>query len=250
MSGHSKWHSIKHKKAAVDAKRGAAFTKVLKEIQIAARMGGSDPAANPRLRTAVQTARDINLPKDNIERAVKKGAGELEGVSYEDFMFEGYGQGGVALLIQGTTDNMNRTAPEIRHMVGKYGGNLGAPGCVAWMFKRRGVIELPDEGLDEDKVMEAGLEAGADDVIGLGGYYTIYSDPNVMETVRQALEAAGIRVESSKVQYVPDNSVKIDNVEDARKLLKLIEMLEDHDDVSAVSANYEFDEAIAEQVEV
>ena len=249
MSGHSKWHSIKHKKAAVDAKRGAAFTKVLKEIQIAAKMGGSDPAANPRLRTAVQTARDKNLPKDNIERAIKKGAGELEGVSYEDFMFEGYGTAGVAILVEGTTDNMNRTSPEVRHMFGKYGGNLGNPGCVAWMFKKRGVITVPAEGLDEDTLMEAALEAGAEDVQNEGEIFSVLTDTGSMEAVRQALEAKGIKVEESKVANLPDNSIKIETVDEARKLLKLLEMLEEHDDVSAVSANYEFDDAIAEQLD-
>src|SRR5688572_17169266 len=149
MSGHSKWHSIKHKKAAADAKRSAGFTKALKEIQIAAKMGGSDVGGNPRLRTAVQAARDINMPKDNIERAIKKGSGELEGVSYEDFNFEGYGQAGVALMVEGTSDNLNRTGPEIRHIFGKYGGNIGAQGCVSWMFTKKGVILVPAQGQNE-----------------------------------------------------------------------------------------------------
>ena len=243
MSGHSKWHSIKHKKAVVDAKRGALFTKVIKELVIAARMGGGDPAGNPRLRTAIQAARDVNMPKDNIERAVKKGAGELEGVSYEDFSFEGYGQGGVALMVEGTTDNMNRTAPEIRHTFAKYGGSLGEPGCVGWMFHKKGVIVVAAEGKDEDAVMEAALEAGADDFANEGAIFKILTDPHQIEAVRKALEEGSIEVSGSGVENIPDNTVDVDG-DHARKLLRLIEMLEEHDDVSAVSANYHIDDAL------
>jgi YebC/PmpR family DNA-binding regulatory protein len=248
MSGHSKWHSIKHKKGAIDAKRGAAFTKVIKEIQVAARMGGGDPAGNPRLRTAILAARDINMPKDNIERAIKKGSGELSGVSYEDFTFEGYGQGGVAIMVEGTTDNKNRTAPEIRHTFAKYGGNLGEMGCVSYMFNKRGVIEIPSEGQDEENVMELAIEAGADDFQNEGEVFRVLTEPNQMEGVRKALEDKGIKVESSTIDNIPTNTIKVEG-DDARKLLRLIEMLEEHDDVNSVSANYDIDDSIIESME-
>lgn len=247
MSGHSKWHSIKHKKGAIDAKRGAAFTKVIKEIQVAARMGGGDVNANPRLRTAVQAARDINMPKDNIERAIKKGSGELAGVSFEDFTFEGYGQGGVAIMVEGTSDNMNRTGPEVRHMFQKYGGSLGAQGCVSYMFTKQGVIMVPAEGQDEEAVMMTAIDAGADDFENLGEAFRVMTKPSQMEAVRQALEGAGVKVESSAVENIPGNTVKVEG-EDAKKLLKLIEMLEEHDDVSSVSANYDIDDSIIESM--
>jgi len=248
MSGHSKWHSIKHKKAAADAKRGAAFTRVIKEIVVAARMGGGDPEGNPRLRTAIQAARDVNMPKDNIERAIKKGSGELEGVNYEDFVYEGYGQAGVALMVEGTTDNTNRTSSEIRHTFMKYGGNLGTPGCVGYMFHKRGVIRVSAEGQDEDAVMGAAIEAGADDFETDDDLYRIQTDPAHMETVRGALEAADIKVEASAIENIPDNTVKIE-ADDARKLMKLIEMIEENDDVSAVWANYEIDDALMTELE-
>lgn len=247
MSGHSKWHSIRHKKAIVDAKRGAKFTKLIKELVVAARMGGSDPDANPRLRLAIQNARDMNMPKDNIERAVKKGAGELEGVSYEDFQFEGYGHGGVAILVEGTTDNMNRTAPEMRHLFSKHGGKFGEQGSVNWMFKKKGVIMAPAEGLEEEQVMEVAIDAGADDLEDAEGYFRILTGPGTQENVRQAIEASGIRVESSTMENIPDNTIAI-GADDARKLMKLIEFLEEHDDVSSVSANYEFDDALIEEL--
>jgi len=247
MSGHSKWHTIKHKKGAIDAKRGAMFTKAIKEIVIAAKIGGGDIANNPRLRTAIQAARDVNMPKDNIERAVKKGSGELEGTTYEDFNYEGYGQGGVAIMVEGTTDNMNRTSPEIRHTFTKYGGSLGAKGCVSWMFTKKGVIMIPAEGLDEDTVMEAAIEAGADDLGNLGDVFRVLTDPGQMEAVRKALEAKSIKVESSAIENIPNNTVKVEG-EEARKLLKLIEMLEEQDDVNSVSANYDIDDELFEQL--
>lgn len=247
MSGHSKWHSIRHKKAAIDAKRGRMFTKVIKELSIAARMGGSDPAGNPRLRTAIQAAKDVNMPKDNIERAIKKGAGEMAGVSYEDFTFEGYGQAGVAILVEGTTDNMNRTAPEIRHLFGKYGGNMGEPGCVSWMFKKRGVIEINAEGIDEDRVMEAALEAGAEDVSNQGEVFRVLTGPADVESVRKSLEEADLPVIHSAVEMLSDNTIKVEG-DQAGKLLKLIEMLEEHDDVNNVWSNYEIDDALIEQL--
>ncbi|HOE95021.1 MAG TPA: YebC/PmpR family DNA-binding transcriptional regulator [Candidatus Sumerlaeota bacterium] len=246
MSGHSKWHSIRHKKAVVDAKRGAMFTRLIKEIAVAARMGGSDIDGNPRLRTAVTAARDANMPKENIERAIKKGAGELEGVSYEDFTLEGYGQAGVAILVEGTTDNKNRTIPEIRAIFNKGGGSLGAQGCVAWMFTKRGVILIPTQGQSEETVMEAALEAGAEDLENEGEYYRILTEPNQMEDVRAAIEAKGIKVESSSLRNIPSTTVKVEG-EDAPKLLRLLEALEEHDDVTSVSANEEIDDAVLEQ---
>jgi YebC/PmpR family DNA-binding regulatory protein len=247
MSGHSKWHSIRHKKAIVDAKRGAKFTKLIKELVVAARMGGSDADANPRLRLAIQNARDMNMPKDNIERAVKKGAGELEGVSYEDFQFEGYGQGGVAILVEGTTDNMNRTAPEMRHLFSKHGGKFGEQGSVNWMFKKKGVIMVPAEGLEEDQVMEVSIDAGAEDLEDIEGYFRILTEPGTQGKVRQAIETSGIKVESSTMENIPDNTVAVD-ADEARKLMTLLESLEEHDDVSSVSANYEMDDALIEEL--
>jgi YebC/PmpR family DNA-binding regulatory protein len=246
MSGHSKWHSIKHKKGAIDAKRGAAFTRVVKEIVIAAKMGGGDVNGNPRLRTAVQAARDINMPKDNIERAIKKGAGELEGTSFTDFSFEGYGQAGVAIMVEGTTDNMNRTTPEIRHMFQKFGGNLGEKGSVAWMFTKKGVIMIPAEGLEEDHVMEVALEAGAEDFEGEGEYYRVTTDPSSMQDVRAAIEAKKIKVESSTVENIPGNTIRVEG-DEARKLLRLLQNLEEHEDVNSVSANYDIDDELIEQ---
>jgi YebC/PmpR family DNA-binding regulatory protein len=247
MSGHSKWHSIRHKTAVVDARRGAQFTKIITEVIVAARMGGSDANSNPRLRTAIQAARDANMPKDNIERAIKKGAGELEGVSYEDFVFEGYGQAGVAIMVEGTTDNMNRTAPEIRHMFSKYGGNLGEPGCVAWMFAKKGVILAPTEGADEDAVMEIAIEAGAEDFENQGEQFRIVAAPASLESVRKALESKGVKVASSAIENIASNTIQIEG-EEAKKLLRLLEMLEEHDDVREVSANEDIDDATLEQL--
>jgi YebC/PmpR family DNA-binding regulatory protein len=247
MSGHSKWHSIKHKKALIDAKRGAKFTKIIKELQIAARMGGGDPNGNPRLRSAVQAAKDVNMPKDNIDRAIKKGSGELGNISYEDFTFEGYGQAGVAILVEGTTDNMNRTAPEIRHMFDKHGGSLGTPGCVGWMFKKRGVIEVAGEGVEEDKVMEAAIEAGADDVENLGEIFRVTTDPAHVETIRQALEKSGLKVISSAAEKSADNTIKVEG-DQAAKLLRMLDTIEEHDDVTNVWSNAEIDEATMEKI--
>lgn len=248
MSGHSKWHSIKHKKAAVDAKRGKLFTKLIKELEVAARMGGSDIDANPRLRTAIQTAKDANMPKDTMERAIKKGAGELEGVSYEDFTFEGYGQAGVAIMVEGSTDNKNRTTPEIRHAFSKYGGNLGEVGCVGWMFDKRGVIYAPAEGKSEDEVMEIALEAGAEDFEAEEDYFKITTPWEDMMDVREGLEAKGLKVESASIEQIPQNTIKVEGA-DVNKLLKLIGILEDHDDVTNVAANYDIDPELIEAFE-
>ena len=200
MSGHSKWASIKHKKGATDAKRGKLFTRLLKEIMIAAKMGGSNIDGNPRLRAAIQSAKDANMPKDNMEKAIKRGAGELPGVTYEDFSFEGYGHGGVAILVEGSTDNKMRTTPEIRHIFAKYGGNLGENGCVAWMFNKKGTILVSAEGQDEDALMETVLEAGAEDLESGDGVYQITCAPENLLAVREGLEAKGIKIESAEVR--------------------------------------------------
>lgn len=247
MSGHSKWHSIKHKKAAIDAKRGKMFTKVIKEITIAARIGGGDLASNPRLRTAVQAAKDINMPKDNIEKAIKKGTGELAGVNYEDFHYEGYGPGGVAMYVEGTTDNKNRTTAEIKHLFSRYNGNLGEPGCVAWMFIKKGQIIVNGEGVSEDQIIEAALEAGADDVQGDGESFTISTEPASIEAIRAALEAKNIKVESSNIAMIPNTTIKVEGKE-AESIVKLVNALEEHDDITNVSANFEMDESLLEQL--
>jgi YebC/PmpR family DNA-binding regulatory protein len=247
MSGHSKWHSIRHKKAAVDSKRGKMFTRFLKEITIAAKMGGGDPAANPRLRTAIQTAKDGNMPKDNIEKAIKKGTGELPGVTFEDFSFEGYGPSGVAVLVEGSTDNRNRTTPEIRHLFTKYGGSLGETGCVAWMFSKKGIILVSAEGQNEDKVMEAALEAGAEDFSVEDETFQITTAPEDLMDVREKLEASGLKIESANVAHIASNTIKVEG-KDAEKLVKLISSLEDHDDVTNVAANCDIDAELIEQL--
>lgn len=237
MSGHSKWHSIKHKKALIDAKRGKMFTKVVKELQIAARLGGSDPDANPRLRTAIQAAKDVNMPKDNIDRAVKKGAGELAGASLEELNYEGYGPGGVAIMVKATTDNKNRTAAEIRHAFTKNGGNMGQAGCVSYLFSRKGRIEI-EEGT-EDEVMEAALEAGADDVQNQGeGYFLVECDPDSVQDIREAMEAKGIKVIGSRAELVASTTVSLSGKE-AEQCQRLIDTLEDNDDVDELSHNFE-----------
>lgn len=245
MSGHSKWHSIKHKKAAVDAKRGQMFTKVIKELTIAARMGGSDPDANPRLRSAIQNAKDSNMPKDTLERAIKKGAGELEGQSFEEMMYEGYGPGGVAVMVKITTDNKNRAASEIRHLFAKHGGSLGESGCVGWQFNHVGQIVVA-EG-EEDKVMELALEAGAEDFVNDHGAFLIRTSPNSVQDVREALEAKGVKVESSEVTRVPTTTVKLEG-KDAEHMLKLEGALEANDDVDDVYSNYDIADELIEQM--
>lgn len=247
MSGHSKWHSIKHKKAAVDAKRGAKFTKIIRELVIAARMGGADPNSNPRLRTAMLAAKDVNMPKDTIERNIKKGAGEIAGVTYEDITYEGYGPGGVAILVDVSTDNRNRTAASIRHIFSKHNGNLGETGCVSYMFKKRGQIVVKAEGADEDAVMETSLELGAEDFSNDGDVFTVTTSPGDVMSIREALEAKGFVVESSAVENLPDVSVRVEG-KDAESLVKLLNGLEEDEDVSSVSANFEMDDEFLEKL--
>ena len=241
MSGHSKWATIKHAKGAADAKRGQLFTKFIKEISIAARMGGGDPAANPRLRTAILKARAANMPKDNIERAIKKGTGELGGASYEEKLYEGYGPGGVAILVEVLTDNNNRAAANVRNIFSKSGGNLGATGSVAYMFNRKGVIEYDAEVVNEDEVMDAALEAGADEIVTEDGIITVTTDPTTFESVLEVLQGKGYESVSAEVAMVPDMYSSVDN-ETAAKVQKLIDRLEEDDDVQNVYTNADFPE--------
>lgn len=246
MSGHSKWATIKHAKGAADAKRGQLFTKFIKEISIAARMGGGDPAANPRLRTAILKARAANMPKDNIERAIKKGTGELGGAVYEEKLYEGYGPGGVAILVEVLTDNNNRAAANVRNIFSKSGGNLGATGSVAYMFNRKGVIEYDAEAINEDEVMEAALEAGAEDIVNEDGVITVTTDPGAFETVLEALQGKGYESVSAEVAMVPDMYSAVD-METAGKLQKLIDRLEEDDDVQNVYSNADYPEGFGEE---
>jgi YebC/PmpR family DNA-binding regulatory protein len=241
MSGHSKWHTIKHKKGAADAKRGKIFTRVIKELTVAARNGGGDPNMNPRLRTIIAEAKAANMPRENIERAIRRGTGEEPGVSYEEITYEGYGPGGVAILIQVLTDNKNRSVGEIRHLLAKYNGNLAAENSVAWMFTRKGQVYVEKDKADEEKLLDAALEAGADDVSDDGGAWEVISAPETFEAVRDAVKALGVEPMSAEVAMVPQNYVKLQG-SDARTMLKLMEMLDDHDDVQHVWANFDIEE--------
>jgi YebC/PmpR family DNA-binding regulatory protein len=240
MSGHSKWHTIKHKKGALDAKRGKLFTRIIKEIVIAARNGG-DPAGNPRLRTAIVAAKAVSMPQDNIKRAIMRGTGELQGETIEEIFFEGYGPGGVAVIVQTVTDNRNRTVSELRHAFSRHGGNLGAEGSVAWMFKRKSQIILEKSKATEDQLMGIVLEAGAEDLVDGGETWSVLSDPQAHEAVAEALTKAGIETLEAAVSYVPDNYVKLEGA-NVRAMLKLSETLEEHDDVQNVYSNFDFDE--------
>jgi len=247
MSGHSKWHTIKHKKGAADAKRGRVFTKLIKEITVAARVGGGDPEGNPRLRTVVLAAKAANMPKDNIEKAIKKGTGELPGVSYEEVSYEGYGPGGVAVYLQALTDNRNRTLPEIRHLFSKFGGNLGESNCVSWMFEKKGYIVIPKDKASEEALLEVVLDAGGDDVRDDGGSWEVLSPPERLHAVNEALSGKGIQATSAEISMVPKNTVKIEGKK-AQQLLSMMEALEEHEDVQNVWANFDIDEAeITEQ---
>ncbi len=241
MSGHSKWATIKHKKAALDAKRGKSFTRLIKEIMIAARSGG-DPDMNPRLRTAVTAAKAVSMPADNIKRAIMRGTGELEGGQIEEVMFEGYGPGGAAVLVMVATDNRNRTVSEIRHMFSKNGGNLGEQGSVAWMFERKSQILIPADKAAEDQLMNIVLDAGADDLRNDGESWEVISPPEAHEAVQQALTKAGIATTSAEIAMVPKNLMKIEG-KNAAAMLRLSEALEEHDDVQNVYSNFDVDES-------
>lgn len=248
MAGHSKWKQIKHKKAATDAKRASAWTKVIREITVAAKVGGGDPGGNPRLRKAIDDAKAVNMPNDNIERAVKKGTGELEGASYEEVTYEGYGPGGTAILIEGSTDNANRTVAEIRHAFSRNGGNLGTTNSVAWMFERKGEILIPAAGRAEEQAMEDALEAGATDFEHDGEMYVVSTAPNDFHAVIDGLKVKGYPIESSELAMVAQNLVRLEQAE-GQKVLKLIEVLEELDDVSKVFTNLDFDALELEEAE-
>lgn len=243
MSGHSKWATIKRKKGATDAARGRLFTRLIKEITIAAKNGGGNPDGNPRLRLAIQTAKGSNMPADNIKRAIQKGTGELPGVTYEEVTYEGYGPGGVAVLVEVVTDNNNRTVSEMRHVFSRNNGNLGQAGSVAWMFHKKGNIVVPRAGksITEDDLMTIILDAGADDMITDDESFTIVTSPNLFDPVKKAIEDKGIKVESAALQMIPQNTVKVSGKE-AEQTLKLMEALEEHEDVQNVYSNFDIDE--------
>lgn len=246
VSGHSKWSTIKRKKAATDAKRGQMFTKLIREITVAAREGGGDPSFNPRLRLAVDTAKASNMPTDNIERAIKKGTGELEGVSYEDVTYEGYGPGGVALFIEALTDNQKRTVAEVRHALEKYGGNLGTSGSVVWQFDRKGQIYVDAQRYDEDTVLDAALEAGAEDVAREGDEFIVTTEASAFHEVQEGMKAGGVELKEAELSMIAKNEVAVTG-KDAERLLKLLDALDDSDDVQKVYSNGDIDEDVLAQ---
>jgi YebC/PmpR family DNA-binding regulatory protein len=247
MSGHSKWATIKHKKGALDAKRGKIFTRLIKEITIAAKNGGGDPDANPRLRGAIAAAKAENMPADNIKRAVQRGTGELPGVSYEEFSLEGYGPGGVAVLVEVSTDNRNRTVSEIRHAFGKNGGNMAEAGAVSWMFHKKGDIVVPKSSAKEDDLMNLVLDSGAEDLNDDGENWEILTAPSVYESVLEAVKKAGISPASSSVTMIPQNYIKLEGAA-ANTMIRLMEALEEHDDVTNVHSNFDIDQKLLEEV--
>lgn len=248
MSGHSKWSTIKRKKGAIDAKRGKIFTRLIKEITVAARAGGGDPDGNPRLRSAINTAKIENMPKDNIARAIKKGTGEIAGEIYEEILYEGYGPGGVAVLVECMTDNRNRTVADIRHFFAKSNGNLGESGCVAWMFEKKGLIQVEKGKYSEEELMDLALEAGAEDVIEEDSEFQIITSQEDFNDVRDALESGEIVFSEASVTYIPQNTIAVTEEKQARAMLKLLENLEDHDDVQNVHANFDIDSDLMDQL--
>jgi YebC/PmpR family DNA-binding regulatory protein len=249
MSGHSKWATIRHKKGAADAKRGKAFTKLIKELMIAARMGGANPDGNPRLRAAVLAAKAENMPKDNIDRAIKKGAGELEGVNYEEMMYEGYGPGGVAVLVDIMTDNRNRAASEVRHIFSRNGGNLGEAGCVAWMFNKKGSIVFDKNVMAEEELIELALDAGAEDVKDQEDQFEVITSPEDFLTVKTAFDEKELKYELAELTMAPQTTVRIEDPKVAQQLLRLMDTLEDHDDVQHAYANFDIPDRILESLE-
>jgi YebC/PmpR family DNA-binding regulatory protein len=248
MSGHSKWASIKHKKGAADAKRGQLFTKLIREITVAAREGGGNPAINARLRTAIERAKAANMPSDNVDKAIKKGTGELPGVTYESCIFEAYGPGGVAMIIEALTDNKNRTSAEVRNIFSKKGGNLAGANSVAWIFHKKGYVLIEKEQIkNEDDLYSVCLDAGADDVKPIDKNYEVISDPKDLEKLKEALKAKGIKMESAEITLIPNSKVKVSD-NDARQLLSLIEALEEHDDVQKVHANFDIPDEVMERL--
>ncbi len=247
MSGHSHWAGIKHKKAANDAKRGKIWSKIAKMIIVAAKAGGGDPGQNLTLRYAIDKGKSANMPKDTIEKAIKKGTGELGGISYEEVLYEGYAPGGIAIMIEGLTDNRNRTGPEIKKLFEKRGGSLGSSGCVNWMFHKKGLIAIRTDAIEEDDLMELALSAGADDMENVGEVYELTCDPSAYDELKKAIEEKGVAIEAAELSMIPENTVPVDNVETARKILAFIESFEDHDDVQEVYANFDIpDDIMAE----
>jgi len=247
MSGHSKWATIRRKKSKEDERRGKVFTKLIKEISVAARLGGGDPEANPRLRSAIDTAKTANMPKDNIERAIKKGTGELPGVSYEEAVYEGYGPGGVALYIEVFTDNRNRTVSDMRHLLTKYGGRMGDPGSVAWMFSQKGQVFIDAGRYDEETVLLEASELGAEDMVTENDLHVVTCAPDGLAALVEGLAGKGIEVKDSEMVMVPSNTIKLDE-KDAGKILRLMESIEDHEDVRRVSSNFDIDEEVLEKL--
>jgi YebC/PmpR family DNA-binding regulatory protein len=249
VSGHSKWSTIKHKKGAADARRGKLFSKLSRAIMVAAKEGGSDPASNLALQNAIDKARSYSMPKDNIERAIAKGAGEgADGAAFETVVYEGYGPEGVAVLVEALTDNRNRTASDVRHLFTKHGGNLGATGAVAWQFERRGIVLVPADGIDEDELVLTAADAGAEDVERDGSTFVVSSTPELLAQVREALEAVGLELESAGLSMVPRTTVAIADESTAKQVVRLVEGLEDQDDVQDVYANFDIPEAVLEAV--
>jgi YebC/PmpR family DNA-binding regulatory protein len=248
MSGHSKWHSIRHKKGAVDAKRGKIFSRLIKELMVAARMGGGDPSANPRLRQAIASAKAENMPKDNIERAIKRGTGELDGVNYEECIYEGYAPGGVAVLVEIMTDNKNRAAADVRYIFSKGGGSLGEAGCVAWMFDKKGLIVFDQELVNEDEILEVALEAGADDVVASEDQFEVHTELVAFESVKQAFDDLELGYAMAEITMLPKNTVEIEDESLAVQVLKLMEAIEDSDDVQKVYANFDIPDKILQRI--
>jgi len=249
MSGHSKWATIRHKKGAADARRGKVFTKLIKELMVAARMGGGNPEGNPRLRAAVLAARAENMPKENIDRAIKKGTGELEGVNYEEMMYEGYGPGGVAVLVDILTDNRNRAASEVRHIFSRNGGNLGEAGCVAWMFNKKGSIVFDKNAMPEEELIDLALEAGAEDVKEQENQFEVITSPEDFANVKAAFDEKQLKYELAEITMSPQTTVPIEDPKSAQQLLRLMDTLEDHDDVQHVYANFDIPDRILESLE-
>jgi YebC/PmpR family DNA-binding regulatory protein len=247
MSGHSKWHSIKHKKGAVDAKRGKIFTKLIKEITVATRLGGKDPESNARLRTAIAAAKAENMPKENIERGIKKGTGELEGSAYEEAIYEGYGPGGVAVLVEVLTDNKNRAVAEVRHLFERHGGSLGAAGCLAWMFSQKGLIVLSRDQTDEERLFEVALEAGAEDIKEGKKEFDVITEPPLFEKVRAAIANAGFTPILAEITMIPKTTTKLQG-KNAQQMLTLMELLEENDEVNHVYANFDISDEVMEAV--
>ncbi len=245
MAGHSKWHNIRNKKAKMDAKRGQIFTKLIREITVAARQGGGDPEFNPRLRIAIEKAKQANMPAENIERAIKRGTGELEGVTYEEVSYEGYGPEGVAIIVEALTDNRNRTTSEVRHIFSKHGGNLGSSGCVSFLFEDKGIILVPKSDYEEEEIFEKAIEAGAEDMLTEDSeFYEIRTAPQDLYSVKEALESQGVKIEKAELTKIPSTEVKIEDQNTAEKLMKLLDALEENDDVQKVYSNFDIPEEI------